>query len=118
MCALHLDENAMYYDQGPEAKSRGIFLGTVLFGHLEYVLPPRCFTSAAAMVCHAMYKPCVEVKDVVTNEIHWAPSLVCKSTCQRHRAVWNDCMAKLNDDPKAKKYMKQRWTRRWRNGVP
>ena len=69
---------------------------------VELALNPKCAANLVALMCHAAFKECTEVADELesTGSL-WVPSLLCRSECERHRRVWDECVEAIRTDPDA-----------------
>jgi hypothetical protein len=70
---------------------------------IELAMNPKCAANVIAMMCHAAFKECTEVVDVShPTGSRWVPSLLCRSECERHHALWERCVDDLRADPDVK----------------
>jgi hypothetical protein len=70
---------------------------------VELAMNPTCAANVAAMVCHTAFKECTEVVDANhPTGSRWVPSLLCRSECERHHALWEQCVGDLRTDADAK----------------
>ena len=70
---------------------------------VKLAMNPTCAANVVAMMCHAAFKECTEVVDAShPTGLRWVPSLLCRSECERHHALWERCVDDLRTDPDAK----------------
>jgi hypothetical protein len=65
---------------------------------------PKCSANVVSMVCHSFFKECKQVErrqNQVVSQV-WLPSLLCRSECDQHFALWNACLKNIEGDAKAK----------------
>jgi hypothetical protein len=83
---------------------------------VDLAMNPTCAANVVSLLCHAVFKECQQVVPVTpptaasadnidseTTELLWLPSLLCRSECDRHLAIWNECVNEISEDPEAKK---------------
>jgi hypothetical protein len=88
ICANYLNETTMYYSlDTPPSDLENLF--EPAFEILESVMVPDCVANVMNLMCNSWFKPCQEI------EGDWVPSLLCRSDCERHLQVWNECVANI-----------------------
>ena len=55
-----------------------------------------------SLLCLAAFKECKEVEHPATKEPLWVPSLMCRSECETHKQVWDECVAAVELDAVAR----------------
>eukprot|EP00398_MALV-I-01_sp_L67-1_P000699 gene699-605_t len=76
------------------------------FATLLNVMNEECSANVVEFMCHSFFKECkeVEVEDPLRASANvFLPSLLCKTECERHKAMWDLCMAKIQTNLDDKK---------------
>ena len=101
MCAPYLKNTTTYY-----LADETVVLEWDHFGPspmYEYqsvlnVMSQECSANVMELVCHSFFKECkaVEVEDPFMGSTSvMLPSLLCKEECERHKTMWDECVAKI-----------------------
>jgi hypothetical protein len=100
-CHSHLSNTSLYHlldvptlDKSPN--SLLIPIATVV----EVAMNPSCASNVLSMVCNAVFRECRPVEDRSSKATLWLPSLLCKSECEAHLQVWNECLATIEESGK------------------
>jgi hypothetical protein len=107
-CHPYLDNTTTYYLadspwlDSPRDSRFGLSLVSELADLIKPVMSKDCYSNVASMICHAAFKECKMVEDVSTGGKIWLPALLCRGECEKRYAVWEECLADIEKDPKAK----------------
>ena len=103
-CHPYLDNTTLYYLVDTErldhaSMTGGFSLIGEVAGFIEKAINAGCASNIIALLCHAAFKECKEVTDVVSGSQIWVPSLLCRSECKTHWNKWMQCLEKLHTGP-------------------
>jgi hypothetical protein len=101
ICEPYLDPLKHYYladfpllDKAPFSVLRG------LNDHLTQTLPAECVTNIQALLCNTWYRECKSLGNGEGVQ-EFYPSLMCRSECERHLEIHDNCLAELRQDDDA-----------------
>jgi hypothetical protein len=66
---------------------------------IKAVMSAECSSNVLSLFCRSQFRECGQVEDTSYEEAMWVPSLMCRSECERHYGIWNQCVADLEKDP-------------------
>jgi hypothetical protein len=65
---------------------------------VESAMNPTCASNVMEFLCHTWFKECTPFVGKSTGNQLWLPSPLCRSECERHWNVWNECVGALETD--------------------
>jgi hypothetical protein len=70
---------------------------------VKNAMTQRCAGNVMELFCHTAFKECLQVENpaFTTGTITSLPGLLCRSECERHKAIWDECVAEIEKDPTA-----------------
>ena len=105
VCSRFLDNTTAYYF-AEHLLEVEIVPEFYQFVSLLNVMNEKCAANVLELICHSMFKECkeVDVSDPHTGEGSsiLLPSLLCKDECERHKTMWDDCVANIQKDSAVK----------------
>ena len=69
---------------------------------VESAMNPTCASNVMEFLCHTWFKECTPFVGKSTGNQLWLPSPLCRSECERHWNVWNECVGALETDEQTK----------------
>ena len=105
ICEPFLKNTTTYYLEDRTVAIEGSRDGPSIieqFASLLNVMNQECSENVLKLICHTVFKQCKEV-EVHDEQSLMLPSLLCKEECERHKAMWDICLAKMRtnaDDEK------------------
>jgi hypothetical protein len=85
----------------------GFSLLTQLGDIFDQVMSPKCASNVKALMCRSAFKECRQLEDT-SGSLLWFPSLLCRSECERHQVIWNNCLDEIEKDPEAQRKFDER----------
>jgi hypothetical protein len=107
-CHPYLSDDRTYYlvdtpDIDDTESNNGVSNFAQFTDIVEIAMNPKCAANVVSLMCHTTFKECTEIVDESkpTGSL-WVPSLLCRSECERHLAIWDQCLQNVGADPEAK----------------
>ena len=65
----------------------------------ERHMTAECSFNVLSLFCRSQFRECAQVEDTSYEQAMLVPSLLCRSECERHHEIWNQCVADLEKNP-------------------
>jgi hypothetical protein len=66
---------------------------------IKAVMSAECSSNMLSLFCRSQFRECGQVENTSYEQAMWVPSLMCRSECERHYEIWNQCVAELEKNP-------------------
>jgi hypothetical protein len=98
VCHAYLTNRTSYYlldtawlDQHPLS-----FIGLIR-DIVSISMDAKCAANVMEMICHSWFRECREVDEPLTGRRVKVPSLLCRSECENHLSIWNECVTNIQN---------------------
>jgi hypothetical protein len=104
LCSLHLafvicdarsliKADSPWLDDGDNPLTRFSFIKQIA-DILGNSMNSACASNVVALLCHTAFRECRPAENGA-----WIPSLLCRSECDQHVNIWNECLQDLEAEP-------------------